>query len=378
MKPAATRALIAMSGGVDSSVAALLCRDAGLDCVGVTMKLFDNDDIYIASDSDGSWETGRPYMVDPKDSRTCCSLSDADDAARVCGMLGIPFYVFDFSEDFRRDVMKRFAGEYAAGRTPNPCIDCNRYVKYGRLYRRMRGLGFDFLVTGHYARVERDGVDGRWLLKRAKDEAKDQSYVLYNLTQEQLAHTRFPLGGMNKDEVRDIAAANGFANARKRDSQDICFVPDGRYADFIESFTGRTWPSGEFVDTDGHVLGRHKGIIRYTIGQRKGLGSTFGRPMYVVDIRPDANEVVLGVDARLPAREVKARDINLIAVPRIDGSMRVTAKIRYNHKDSPAVAEQTGDDEIALSFDEPQRAVTHGQAAVLYDGDNVIGGGTIV
>jgi tRNA-specific 2-thiouridylase len=357
--------MIAMSGGVDSSVAALLSKDAGLDCVGVTMKLFDNEDVAGSG-------SGAP------DSRSCCSLKDADDAARVCGALGIPFYVFDFSEDFRREVMARFADGYARGRTPNPCIDCNRYIKYDRLYRRARDMGFDYLVTGHYARILRDRASGRLLLARAADETKDQSYVLYALTQEQLAHTRFPLGEMRKDEARGLAEAHGFVNAHKRDSQDICFVPDGHYVDFIETFTGRTWPPGDFVDRDGVVLGRHEGVIRYTRGQRKGLGRAFGRPLYVTDIRPDANEVALGVESELLSTEVNVGDVNLIAVHSIEGKMRVTAKIRYNQKDRPATAEQTGPGGLRLTFDEPQRAVTRGQAAVLYDGDMVVGGGTIL
>jgi tRNA-specific 2-thiouridylase len=274
--------------------------------------------------------------------------------------------------------MARFADGYARGRTPNPCIDCNRYIKYDRLYRRARDMGFDYLVTGHYARVSRDRGSGRWLLGRAVDEAKDQSYVLYALTQEQLAHTRFPLGDLRKDEVRGLAGAHGFVNAHKRDSQDICFVPDGHYVDFIESFTGRSWPPGDFVDRDGAVLGGHEGLIRYTRGQRKGLGRAFGRPLYVTDIRPDTNEVVLGAESELLSAVVDVGDVNLIATRRIEGKMRVTAKIRYNQKDSPATAEQTGPDAIRLLFDEPQRAVTRGQAAVLYDGDTVVGGGTIL
>jgi tRNA-specific 2-thiouridylase len=360
-----------MSGGVDSSVAALLSKDAGLDCVGVTMKLFDNEDMNEDLNEDLNEADA------PGGGRACCSLRDADDAARVCGVLGIPFYVFDFTEDFRRDVMERFIAEYAAGRTPNPCIDCNRFIKYDRLYRRARDMGFDCVVTGHYARVEQDAGSGRWLLKRAVDSAKDQSYVLYSLTQEQLAHTRFPLGGMRKGDVRVVAEKNGFVNARKRDSQDICFVPDRRYAEFIEFFTGRKWPPGDFVDANGEVLGKHEGIIRYTIGQRKGLGKAFGKPMYVAGIKPESNEVVLGAAGSLFSREVKMGGINLIFAPSMDGPMRVTAKIRYNQKDSPAVAERTGDDEITLTFDEPQRAVTSGQAAVMYDGDTVVGGGTI-
>jgi len=313
-----------------------------------------------------------------RDSRSCCSLRDADDAARVCGMIGIPFYVFDFTEDFRREVIGRFVSEYAAGRTPNPCIDCNRYLKYDRLFRRMESLGFDSVVTGHYARTCRDDETGRWLLKRAVDAHKDQSYVLYSLTQKQLAHTTFPLGKYRKTEVREIAEANGFVNARKRDSQDICFVPDGKYAEFIESYEGRAWPAGDFVDTDGNTLGRHEGIIRYTVGQRKGLGRAFGKPMYVVDVRPESNEVVLGADSDLYHDEVRVRNVNLISVASLGQPVRVTAKIRYNQKDSPASAVQAGDDEIVITFDEPQRAVTRGQAAVMYDGDIVVGGGTIV
>jgi tRNA-specific 2-thiouridylase len=244
----------------------------------------------------------------------------------------------------------------------------------------MEEIGFDCVVTGHYARVAAPGAgghSGRWLLLRGLDESKDQSYVLYTLTQEQLAHTRFPLGELRKSEVREIAAAHGFGNARKRDSQDICFVPDGDYTGFIESHEGRAWPPGNFVDAVGNVLGRHEGIVRYTIGQRKGLGKAFGKPMYVTDIRPAAGEVVLGADEELFSREVRVRDINLIATARLDAPTRVTAKIRYSQKDAPAVAEQVGEDEIRLVFDEPQRAVTRGQAAVFYDGEVVVGGGTI-
>jgi tRNA-specific 2-thiouridylase len=353
------KALIAMSGGVDSSVAALLTKEAGFDCVGVTMKLFENEDIAEPS------------------SRACCSLKDADDAARVCAAIGIPFYVFDFTADFRVDVIERFVRAYDAGRTPNPCIDCNRYIKYDRLYHRARAMGFDCLVTGHYARVEQIDGEARYRLKRARDEAKDQSYVLYALTQEQLAHTRFPLGALTKDEARRLAEARGFVNARKRDSQDICFVPGGRYADFIETYTGKLPPEGNFVDTDGRVIGKHRGVARYTIGQRKGLGKTFGKPMYVVEIRPDTNEVVLGANADLYRKEVKVRDVNLIARDDLTAPRRVTAKIRYNQAAAPATVTRTDSDALFLVFDEAQRAVTKGQAAVLYDGDIVIGGGVI-
>jgi tRNA-specific 2-thiouridylase len=360
------KAIIAMSGGVDSSVAALLSRDSGLECVGVTMRLFANEDI---------GEVNAAAVSD--DGRSCCSLRDADDASRVCGALGIPFYVFDFAEDFRLEVIERFVSEYAAGRTPNPCIDCNRYLKYDRLFRRMESLGFDYVVTGHYARVNRDENSGRLLLKKAADESKDQSYVLYSLTQKQLERTRFPLGDLRKQKVRAIAEKHGFINARKRDSQDICFVPGGDYAGFIESFSGRACPQGNFVDAKGNVLGLHEGIIRYTIGQRRGLGRAFGEPMYVLDIIPERNEVVLGRDEELFAKEVRVKEINLIAIPEINEPLRVTAKIRYNQKDSPATAEQTAEDEIKITFDEPQRAITKGQAAVMYKDDIVIGGGTI-
>ncbi|MDR2156671.1 MAG: tRNA 2-thiouridine(34) synthase MnmA [Clostridiales Family XIII bacterium] len=353
------KALIAMSGGVDSSVAALLMQKRGYDCVGVTMKLFENSDVGACDD------------------RSCCSLDDANDAGRVAHTLGIPFYIFDFSSDFRREVIDRFAKAYANGATPNPCIDCNRYIKYERLFRRMDILGFDRLVTGHYARIDRDGGSGRFLLKTARDANKDQTYFLYALTQEQLARTAFPLGSLTKAEAREIAEAAGFRNARKRDSQDICFVRDGAYGDFIEAYTGKRCPAGNFVDASGNFLGRHRGVIRYTVGQRKGLGKAWGKPMYVTAIRPSTNEVVLGEREMLFRRELVARDVNLIASKRLADPVRVRAKIRSGRAAAPATAFQTGEDELKVIFDEPQRAVTKGQSVVLYDGDTVVGGGVI-
>jgi tRNA-specific 2-thiouridylase len=354
------KALIAMSGGVDSSVAALLSMERGLDCVGITMKLYENEDIGLC------------------DGKSCCSLADAEDARRVAQSLKMPFYIFDFAKDFRTEVINRFIAAYETGRTPNPCIDCNRYIKYERLYERMGAMDFDYVVTGHYARIERETDSGRYLLKAGIDESKDQSYALYMLRQEQMAHTLFPLGTLTKTETRRLAETHGFVNARKRDSQDICFVPTGNYGDFIESYTGRQYPAGDFLDTGGRVLGRHRGIIRYTIGQRKGLGQAMGRPMYVREILPAHNAVVLGSDEELYTTEVQARDINLIAMERMDGPLRVQAKIRYNQKAMPATAEQTETDGLRVLFDRPQRAVTKGQALVLYDGDVVLGGGTIV
>lgn len=353
------KAIIAMSGGVDSSVAACLMKQQGYDCMGVTMKLFANEDIGISRE------------------HSCCSLDDVEDARSVARVLGIPYYVFNFSDRFREDVIERFISAYENGRTPNPCIDCNRYLKFDKLYHRANELGYDFVVTGHYARVERDASSGRYLLKKAVDAAKDQSYVLYAMTQEQLAHTLFPLGGMTKPDVRKIAEEQGFVNARKHDSQDICFVQHGNYADFIEEYTGKSYPEGDFLDLDGHVLGRHRGIIRYTVGQRKKLGLSFTEPMYVCGVNPSDNTVILGEESALYSRILTARGINLISVSSVDRPMRVKARVRYRQKESWATVIQPDERTLRVEFDEPQRAVTKGQAVVLYDGDTVVGGGTI-
>ena len=352
------KALIAMSGGVDSSAAAFLMQEAGWDCIGANMRLYRNEDIGMAGE------------------KTCCSLDDAEDARSVAYRLGMPFYVFNFSEDFNRQVIDRFVCAYEQGETPNPCIDCNRFLKFDRLYRRARELGCDCVVTGHYARVEQ-AENGRWLLKKALDPAKDQSYVLYSLTQEQLAHTRFPLGIYSKPEIRAMAEARGFRNAHKHDSQDICFVPDGDYAAFIAQRTGRNDTPGSFVLEDGTVIGRHRGMIHYTIGQRKGLGIAWAHPLYVLRKDLLRNEVVLSDNAALFSARLTAREFNWIAYDAPTEPVRCAAKTRYQAREVPCTAAVLPDGRVAVEFDQPVRAITPGQAVVLYDGDTVLGGGTI-
>lgn len=352
------KAIIAMSGGVDSSVAAYLMKENGFDCIGATMKLFDNEDITINNE------------------KSCCSLDGVEDARSVANRLEIPYYVFNFRDDFCKKVIDNFVFTYENGGTPNPCIECNRNLKFKKLMDKMYELGFDYIVTGHYASVEKK--DGRFLLKRGVDKSKDQSYVLYSLTQEQLSHTVFPLGEFTKTQIREIANEQGFLNANKKESQDICFVPDGDYASFIIKYTNKTYPAGNFINKDNEVIGTHQGIINYTVGQRKGLGVAFGEPRYVCSVNPEDNTVTLGKNEDLFSNELTANDINLISVDRIDGEMRVTAKIRYNHKEQPATVVQIDDNTIKVIFDEPQRAITKGQAVVFYDGEYVVGGGTII
>ena len=338
--------LVAMSGGVDSSVAACLLKQQGYACVGATMRLLDDR---IPVNGDGS----------------CCSLDDVEDARSVALRLGIPYYVFNLSGDFRREVIDRFVDAYQHGATPNPCIDCNRCLKFTALYERATLLGCTAVATGHYARIERGG-GGRYLLKKAADPAKDQSYVLYSLTQEQLARTYFPLGALTKDETRRIAGEHGFLNARKSDSQDICFVPDGDWTE-----------PGNFVDESGAVLGRHAGVIRYTVGQHRGLGLSLPEKRYVCRICPEDNTVVLGDNASLFRRDVYAARFHWIAGEAPEAPLRCKVKIRYRQTEQPAVVTPLGAGAVSILFDDPVRAVTPGQAAVLYDGDVVLGGGVI-
>lgn len=353
------KALIAMSGGVDSSVAASLMVDKGYECIGATMKLYDNDDIVIDAE------------------KTCCTLSDIEDARSVAMRLNFPYYVFNFKSEFETQVIDNFVDCYLCGRTPNPCIECNRSLKFKKLMRRAMELGIDYVVTGHYVKREYDEKSGRYLLKKAADSTKDQSYVLYSLTQEELKHALFPLGDLTKSQIRDIANKKGFLNANKKESQDICFVPDGNYAAFIEKRLGNRAEKGNFVDKNGKILGEHQGIIRYTIGQRKGLGIALGKPVFVTEIRPETNEVVLGEPEDLLKKKLIADNINLISVEHLYEPVKIKAKIRYSKQEQPAIAYEK-DGKLYIEFDEPQRAITKGQAVVIYDSDTVVGGGTII
>ncbi len=352
------KALIAMSGGVDSSVAALLMKEKDYECVGCTMKLYGNED------------------VDLSDTSTCCSLDDVQDAKDVARRLGMPHYTFNFKDQFREKVIDNFIYCYEHAMTPNPCIECNKHLKFCELYRRAKELGCDKIVTGHYARVKQL-EDGSFQLLKGKDISKDQSYVLYSMTQDELAHTDFPLGEYSKDEIRKIAESHEFVNANKPDSQDICFVPDGDYVSALKRFTGRQYEPGDFVDLEGNVLGRHNGIVSYTIGQRKGLGISAAYPLYVVRLDTEKNQVVLGRNEDLFSREVLVENINWINPDAQTNEFRCSAKVRYRMSDQPCLVEKTGPTTAKITFDEPQRAITPGQSAVFYDGDIVLGGGII-
>lgn len=346
--------LIAMSGGVDSSVAALLIKQGGSRCAGAIMRLI-TDALPLCGTAQGD---------------------DVSDARRIADQLGIPFHIADLSEEFRQCVVDYFVNTYLAGGTPNPCVECNRTLKFGAFLNVARSLGYDKLATGHYARIEKD-TNGRYQIKRARDDAKDQTYVLWQLSQEQLSRTLLPLGDYTKEEIRVIAEENGFCNARRKDSQDICFIPDGDYVGFIERYTKQSFPCGNFIDLDGKVLGEHQGMLRYTVGQRKGLGIAFGKPTYVCAKSASDNTVTLGENADLFRRDLTAHAVNLVAVERLDAPLRVQAKVRYAAKPAWASVEQTDTDRIRLRFDEPQRAICPGQSVVLYDGDILIGGGVI-
>lgn len=349
------RILVAMSGGVDSSVAAYLLQQQGHSCIGVTMRLYDNE------------------MANIPQERGCCTLEDVEDARAVAFRLGIPYYVFNFKDAFEQKVIRKFVDTYQSGGTPNPCIDCNRWLKFDLLLHRARELGCDFVATGHYARIGQAG--GRWTLARALDPEKDQSYVLYGMTQDQLAHTLLPLGGMTKAETRAVAGAQGFVNARKRDSQDICFVPDGDYAAFLQRYTGRPLQEGDILDRAGRCLGRHRGAVCYTIGQRKGLGVAAAYPLYVCGKDMEHNTVTVGPENQLYTTRLTAKDWNRIAPELPD---RAQAVVRYHGRPADAAVRSLPDGRVQLAFDTPQRAVTPGQAVVLYREDQVLGGGTIV
>ena len=361
---------VAMSGGVDSSTVAAMLRAEGHNVIGLTMQLWNQRRL-----------AGHPGMPESVQGR-CCSLDDVYDARRVSETIGIPYYVVNHEERFERDVVRPFVEEYLSGRTPIPCSLCNNHLKFDQLLIVARQIGADMVATGHYARVTFDEPRGRWLLQRPADKSKDQTYFLFGLTQEQLSRTLFPLGGMTKPEVRELARKHGLVIAEKPDSQEICFVPGGDYKRFLDAYlaeqgSGLPATAGEMVTADGQVIGEHAGIHNFTVGQRKGLGVATGSPLYVIQIKGDSKQVVVGSDEQLYSRTLRAHRVNLIAVAELHEPMRVTVKIRHKHQPAPALIEPTGPDEVLVTFDQPQRAITPGQAAVFYDGDVVIGGGWI-
>lgn len=355
------KVVVGMSGGVDSSVAAYLLKEQGYEVIGVTMQIWQDEAQETMAQNGG-----------------CCGLSAVDDARQVAAKLDIPYYVLNFKEVFHKSVIQPFVTEYLHGCTPNPCILCNRYVKWEALLQRSIALGADYIATGHYARIMQL-KNGRYVIRNSVTAKKDQTYALYNLTQEQLAHTLMPIGDFKKEEIRDLAEQIGLSVASKPDSQDICFVPDNNYASVVlREAAGNVPPAGNFVTQDGKILGQHKGIIHYTIGQRKGLNLAMGHPVFVIEIRPETNEVVIGEAQDVFSDTLVCNQLNFMAVEDIDGAVEVTAKIRYSHSGAPCTIEKIDKDHLKCTFQEPVRAVTPGQAVVFYQNDYIFGGGTIV
>lgn len=356
------KVVVGMSGGVDSSVAAYLLKKQGYDVIGVTMQIWQDEDRCQIEDSGG-----------------CCGLSAVEDARKVANHLDIPYYVLNFKNEFKKNVIDYFIDEYAKGATPNPCIACNKYVKWESMLNKSLAIGADFIATGHYARIVTHPKTKRYSIKTANTDFKDQTYALYNLTQEQLARTLMPVGDYEKTQIREIAKEIGLSVANKPDSQDICFVPDGDYAKFIKENSNIKIETGNFINQKGEILGQHKGIYNYTIGQRKGLGLAFGEPMYVCEIKSDTNEVVLATNENLFKKNVLIKDFNCMCVEDIKGDVKAFGKLRYSQKQAPCIIKKIDDNLVEAIFEEPQRAVTPGQAAVFYDEDEyVIGGGIIV
>ncbi|MCX8130694.1 MAG: tRNA 2-thiouridine(34) synthase MnmA [Clostridia bacterium] len=354
------KVMLGMSGGVDSSVAAAVLLEKGYDVIGVTMQIWPDMDEERQKTEGG-----------------CCSLSAVDDARRVANKLGIPYYVMNFKEVFEKKVINYFKDEYLKGRTPNPCIACNRHVKFDAMLKKAASMGIDYIATGHYAKIEYDDNKGRYLLRKSVTDKKDQTYALYTLTQEQLSRTLMPIGDYSKERVREIAKEIGLTVATKPDSQEICFVEDNDYGRFISENTDCKIVPGNFVDTKGNILGKHKGIVHYTIGQRKGLGIALGKPMFVVEINIQTNNVVLGDESEVFSRSLTASDLNFITIDHLDNEMKVKAKIRYSAKEADAIIYPYKDNKAKVVFENPVRAITPGQAVVFYDDDTVVGGGTI-
>lgn len=351
------KVVIGMSGGVDSSVAAYILKEQGYEVIGIMMKLSPDNPDYEENESG------------------CCSISAANDARRVADVLDIPFYVMNFKDAFKKNVIDNFIDEYMEGRTPNPCIVCNKVIKFEEFLRKAKGLGADYIATGHYAKIEK--IEDRYLLKKSDDDKKDQTYALYSLTQEQLRHTLMPCGDYTKPEIRNIAERIGLEVYRKKDSQEICFIPDNDHGAYIEKHSGREVKPGNFVDKKGTVLGKHKGIVYYTIGQRKGLGIALGKPVFVTDINPLTNQVVLGDEEDIFRTALVAKDLNFIMFDKIESDLRVTAKIRYSAKPQLATLIPLENNRIKVVFDEKQRAITKGQSVVFYIENTVVGGGII-